>query len=421
LENPEQNINSRFKVLISAYACEPGKGSEPYVGWNWIQQMSRFHEIWVLTRSNNRKNIEAYLEKNPMPNVHWHYVHLPRWLTFWKKGNRGIYLYYYMWQIKAYWMAKALHQQHNFDLVHHVTFVNYWMPSFVSRLDTPYVWGPVGGGEASPSSFYSTLSQRGHIMEYLRDTIQRIARLDPFVRSTARQADKILVTTEQTGDCVKGIGGKNVEVLSQVALTQDEYDTLTALPRHQEDTIRFISIGRIIGWKGFHLGLSAFAKFHESYPDSEYWIIGEGRDKARLEQLAKEHGIEDCVTFWGNISRESVMQKFVDCDVLIHPSLHDSGAIVCAEAMSAGLPVLCLDVGGPSVQVVPETGFKIKATNPTQAINDLSQAMHTLAQNPQHRLEMGQAAKKRVKENFLWSVRADQMNEIYQSLVPKKA
>ena len=49
-----------MKLLISAYACEPGLGSEPGAGWNCVRQAARFHEVWVLTRENNREPIENH-------------------------------------------------------------------------------------------------------------------------------------------------------------------------------------------------------------------------------------------------------------------------------------------------------------------------------------------------------------------------
>src|SRR5439155_23557282 len=101
----------RLKVLVSAYACEPGKGSEPYVGWNLPLQLSYHHEIWVLTRSNNRECIEAELQRNPQPGLHIAYLDLPRWASFWKKGRRGIHLYYFLWQVRAFFVARRLHRE----------------------------------------------------------------------------------------------------------------------------------------------------------------------------------------------------------------------------------------------------------------------------------------------------------------------
>ena len=49
-----------MKVLLSAYACEPNKGSEPGVGWNWAIEIARLgHKVWVLTRANNQPSIDS--------------------------------------------------------------------------------------------------------------------------------------------------------------------------------------------------------------------------------------------------------------------------------------------------------------------------------------------------------------------------
>ena len=102
----KQNI--KLKVLVSAYACEPDKGSEPGVGWNWAKQIAKFAETWVITRTNNRETIEKELHKNPISNLHFVYVDLPKSMRFWKKGQRGVHLYYYFWQFAAYIKVKNL-------------------------------------------------------------------------------------------------------------------------------------------------------------------------------------------------------------------------------------------------------------------------------------------------------------------------
>ena len=99
----------RLKVLISAYACEPGKGSEPADGWNWSLQMRQYHDVWVLTRQNNRDPIERAGAEGA--GIHWVYLDLPRWLRFWKRGGRRVVLYYYLWQIAAYFRGRRLHRE----------------------------------------------------------------------------------------------------------------------------------------------------------------------------------------------------------------------------------------------------------------------------------------------------------------------
>ena len=407
-----------IKVLISAYACEPGKGSEPGVGWNWVRQIADFaKEVWVITRANNRKVIEKALAQKPMSNVHWIYFDLPKWARFWKKGQRGVHLYYYLWQIGIYFLAKKLHKKVGFDLVHHVTFVNYWKPSFLSLLPVPFVWGPVGGGESSPKIFYKTFSWRGRIYECMRDFARWLGEHDPFVRFTAKRAAIALATTQETAKRICRLGAKKVKILSQVALSEEEISFLNSLPQHKKNPFRFISIGRLLHWKGFHLGIMAFAKFVKEYPQSEYWIVGDGPERRNLENLAKRLGVLDKIKFWGKLPREETLKKLAKCNVLVHPSLHDSGGWVCVEAMAAGRPVICLDLGGPALQVTEETGFKIPAYTPEQVVENIAEAMLKLAIDLAFRQKLALMCKERVKKEFFWDIKGEQILRWYKETI----
>jgi glycosyltransferase involved in cell wall biosynthesis len=85
--------------------------------------------------------------------------------------------------------------------------------------------------------------------------------------------------------------------------------------------------------------------------------------------------------------------------------------------MAAGRPVLCLDLGGPSVQVTEETGFKIPAHNPLQAVDALAQAMSHLAKEPELRLSMGQAGQQRVREMFSWEAKGQALAQLYEEIL----
>jgi glycosyltransferase involved in cell wall biosynthesis len=409
-----------MKVLLSAYACEPGKGSEPGIGWNWVRQIARFAEVWVITRSNNREAIEKALAEEPLPNVHWVYFDLPRWARFWKKGQRGVHLYYYLWQLGIYFLVRRLHRQVGFDLIHHVTFVNYWLPSFLALLHVPFIWGPVGGGESSPKNFFKTFSFRGKLYEIARDIARWIGEHDPFTRMTARKASIALATTNETAKRLTRLGARRVEVLSQVALPLAEIAELSSLPSHLSSPFRLISVGRLLHWKGFDLGFRAFAQLVQEFPDSEYWIVGDGPERKNLERLARKLGIIDKVRFWGTLPRSEALKKLAECDVLVHPSLHDSGGWVCVEAMASGRPVICLDLGGPALQITEETGFKIPPHTPEQVVKDMVEAMQKLALDADLRRRMGEAGRWRVGEAFSWECRAGFIANIYSQIVNAK-
>lgn len=412
-----------LRILVSAYACEPGKGSEPGVGWNHVKQAARFHDVWVLTRSNNRALIDKELEAEPMSNVSWVYFDIPRWASFWKRGQRGIRVYYLLWQIVAYWRARRLHRGVRFDLVHHVTFASYWLPTFLAFLPIPFVWGPVGGGESTPPNFRSLFGLRGLMYDVLRSSARKLGESNPLLRLTARRAAIALATTNETLERLRSLGCKNVIVCTQASLSAEEVHRFSEIPTRREPPFRIISVGRLLPWKGFELGLRAFARFHARFPGSEYWLIGDGSERKRLERLAIKLGLSQATIFWGQMSRERTIAFLSECDILLFPSLHDSGGCVSVEAMAAGRPVVCFDLGGPALQVTEETGIKVPARRPEQALTDFTSAIEQLALDPARRVKLGEAGRVRVKQEFNWERKGEQLACLYLRLAnpPKGA
>jgi glycosyltransferase involved in cell wall biosynthesis len=406
-----------MKVLLSAYSCEPNKGSERGVGWNVAREVAKYHEVWVLTRPDeSREAIEAELERNPVPNLHFVYFTLPFWQDSLRWGQSGaMQIHYYLWQIQAYFVAQKLHREIGFDVVHHVTFVKYSSPSFLSLLPVPFIWGAVGGGENAPGAFWQDFSPKNKLYEILRLLARGIGERDPFTHLTARRSAIAYATTEDTAKRVRKMGAPCVEISTETAMSASEIEQLTQCPPPDGATIRFIEIARLLHWKGFHLGLRAFAK--ANLPDAEYWILGDGPERERLQRLALDLGIAHQVKFWGLLSREEVLLKLGQCSALVHPSLHDSGGWVCLEGMAAGRPVICLDLGGPAAQVTPETGFKISAYNPQQAVNDLVEAMICVANDKNLRLQMGRAGQQRVRERYSWEAKGRELDRVYQATV----
>lgn len=402
-----------LRVLVSAFYCEPGKGSEEGVGWNTVREIAIHHDVWVLTRVKNRASIEAETSRMPIPRLHFVYCDFPRWSRWWAQGQLlEWHLYYYLWQIYIYFVARQLHRKLRFDIVHHVTFVKYWIPSFLSLLPVPFVWGPVGGGESIPKSFQRDLRSKAKISEALRRVGRRLGEYDPSVVSTIRNSAIALATTEETAARMSKLGAKGVRVYSQLGLPREELERLGLREVKEASSLRLISIGRLLYWKGFHLGLQAFAKA-DLPRDTEYWIVGDGPERRNLEALARELGLEDRVMFWGALPREETLAKLEECQILVHPSLHDSGGLVCLEAMAAGCPVICLRLGGPDVVVTEEAGSKVTAQTPEQAVRDLSDAITRLSQDPDLRTRTGEAAHRRANETFDREVKGKVWQEFY--------
>jgi glycosyltransferase involved in cell wall biosynthesis len=415
----EYEVRERLKVLMSAYACEPGRGSEQGVGWNLALHVAPLHDVWVMTRENSRQSIEAALPDGPPPGLRFVYYDLPHWARFWKRGSKGVRVYYYLWQVMSYWsVLRSLNREVQFDVVHHVTFVKYWNPSLLWRLGRPFLWGPVGGGEDIPTGLRGGIGARGAVYEAARGVGRWIGEHDPLVRRTARGATIALATTEESACRMRALGAGDVRVRGESGLSETEQAVLgTASPASGMGGVRFLSLGRILHLKGFQLGLEAFGV--ANIPGATYRVVGDGPYRRNLERLVRRLAMSDRVEFTGCLPRDRALEELLRSDVLVHPSLHDSGGWVCIEAMAAGKPQVVIDVGGPGYQVTDATGIKVPPGTRGVVIEGLAAALRTLALDTTKRTAMGDAGRALARERFGWDAKARSLSELYVECVAR--
>ena len=127
--------------------------------------------------------------------------------------------------------------------------------------------------------------------------------------------------------------------------------------------MRFVSVGSLLRGKGFDLLIPAFAKFHEENPTATLEIIGGGKCRQELEQLAAQLQLQDAVTFQGLLSRQKIAERFQESDYFVLASRSETFGVAYIEAMAAGLPVIATACGGPEEFVTPETGLLIPPEN----------------------------------------------------------
>lgn len=80
------------KILLVAFSCQPGKGSEPGVGWNWAVQAAKTQDVWVLTRSKMKKYVEPAIPEELKDSLHFLYAPSSK-----KLRKLTIYLEYLAW------------------------------------------------------------------------------------------------------------------------------------------------------------------------------------------------------------------------------------------------------------------------------------------------------------------------------------
>jgi glycosyltransferase involved in cell wall biosynthesis len=338
------------RILLSAYACEPGRGSEPGVGWNWATELAEIgHQVCVLTRANNRAAIERAPESGPS-NLAFLYYDLPRWTQQLRRLPGGKPLYYVLWQ---YFAARHLRRLFPgpppFDVVQHVTYVSARFPSFMGSLCIPFFFGPVSGGEVVPQRLRAAFSLCQRIRERIRDISNRLVALDPLMRITFGQAQRILVTPD-TLALVPPAWQPKCQVRLAIGLPEHQLASCKQPKRHRP-TLSLLYVGRLLEWKGVDLALRALSQVKRSHPDLTLTIVGDGPALPRLARLSEKLGLQYAVRWMGWLPHRDLLQHYQAADLLLFPSLRDSGGSVVLEALAHGVPVLCTDLGGPGLIV----------------------------------------------------------------------
>jgi glycosyltransferase involved in cell wall biosynthesis len=331
------------RVLVSAYACGPGDEPEAAAGWAFARAAARSHQVHVVTRPRFAPAIAAELAASPdlAERLTVEYLDLSERVLSLKRRGSDVYWYYVLWQRALARRAAELHRATPFDVGHHVTFANDWLPCGLARVrDLPVVWGPVGGASVVPLRLVRRLGLRGTVTELLRGVLTAPLRA-AWGDAAARRAAVVVAQNETVARRFRQ--ARHVVVEANAAL-DDELPGQARPPRSEpaEGPLRAVFVGRLLAWKGCRLAIGALART----PGWELHVYGTGYERPALERLAGRRGVSDRVVFHGHRPRAEVLGAIAGCDAMLFPSMHDQAGWVAAEASALGRPVVCLPLGG---------------------------------------------------------------------------
>lgn len=407
---------SNKTILATCYAVNPYKGSEDGMGWNFILQIARYQKVIAITRENNQAAIEKYLNENTNPafdNITFLYFDLPYWMRFWKKGGRGALIYYYMWQRGMVSFIKK--QTIAYDIVHNVNFHNDWMPSFLWKLDKPMVWGPIGHHPPIPKQYLKLYSKKQHFINNLTWSVKKICwKYSSDLQKTIQNSAHIW--------CM------NFNIPLMLRLKKDNYSVYPSVAsedfctenKEKNNHFQVLSVGRFVALKGFDLALNSFIGFIRSLPLAEQklcklTLVGTGPEKELYEKIIKDNEAAPFVEIIEWMDRQSLMQKYQEATVFLFPS-HEGAGMVIAEALSFGLPIICLDNEGPGQYITDAVGITIPEQSYTDTVIDLKQALFKLYKNPNLTKSMSDQARNLYENKFSWESRGDYLQKIYNTL-----
>ena len=399
----------KIKIFVSAYACEPGLGSEIGVGWHWVLEMSKHFELWVLTRESNRCTIEPWIAAHPeFAGIHFLYFDLPKWARFWKKGMRGVRTYYNIWQLCTNRIVKRTMRENGIKVFHHLTYGNVlWKVSSYGQKQF-FIWGPVGGLETIPAEYSNHYARKSRLIEWVRRAAVKMLPANIGFKRRCKNADLMLCKTEITRDLIPAKHRERAVLFTDVAV--EKQPAANSINSKNSDRVEFITVGRLDAWRGFDLVIEAFARAAKTHKNIHLTIVGKGADKQRLKGIAEKLGVQELVTFTGNVAMDEYYRLLAASDVVVNASLKEGAVTVSFDSMAMGKPLICLDTTGYTRYFSNDYAVVIPRTSREEVNSNHAAAMERMT-DADERTAIGEKAKS-AGAQFTWPARGEEFKEL---------
>jgi glycosyltransferase involved in cell wall biosynthesis len=347
--------------------------------------------------------------------VDFEYIDAPAWAVRLKRKERGLYFYYIVWQWLAYKRASVLVARSHFDYVVQLTFGSIWLPTFMHWLGVPFIWGPIGGGEAIPFRLIAMLPIGSRIAQYFRYVLIATVRFNPVVMRPIAEARHILARTEDTARLIPAAFISKVRVVPETGVSQENLKSWSRQPRiGSPSPIRVIYTGRLVGFKNVGAAIRAVARARALGHQIHFLIVGDGPERSSLAKLACMLNVADCVEFRGAVSHEEVLRALCESDIYLFPSLREAGVWSLIEAMAVGLPSICVNASGMALITDEQSAIRIAPTSQEGLVSGFADALMKLARSKELRQTLGDAAKRRIEQRFLWDDKVSVIKELLE-------
>ena len=386
-----------MKILYIAYSCNPYAGSEDKIGWNIPYAASQNHEVWVITKEEQREPVERFLTQTPVSNLHFFYTDIP---AIYKKMYKGAFYSgrLNIWNKRAFPLAKSLCEKNDIQVIHQINPIEFRSIGQYKRIKSvKFICGPIGGGEYIPKGLRSYA--KGHmIVERIRAAMNVVAKWKLALNGRLKKCDAVMYANYETKNYLKRVAGKNADgkVITEIGVNPE--DLIKRSERQQKDKIVFLSAGRFVYRKGYDFLLDAL----EQLPDNakyELRIVGGGQDYEHLNQrVAAFKKLKKHVVLTGKIPFTEMQKEYLAADVFVMPSIRETGGAVISEAFSYGLPVITSKHFGGAVIVNEQTGWLYDGKTKEDYVERLKDILVECIHNPDMVYVRGCAAHEAAKQ-----------------------
>lgn len=409
-----------MKILINAYACSPGMGSEPGMAWNWVSNLAKSCELHIITEGEFREKIETVvptLEQGG--NMHFYYNPVSEEIRkmCWNQGDWRFYKYYREWQWKTYLMAKDICQKEHIDILHQLNMIGFREPGYLWKLSeengVPFVWGPVDAKDKFPVAYLDGAGLKTKLFMRLKNFLTGIQlRYSKRVLLAARQSSVIFSASSNSQRSLKKYMNIDSPLLNETGCYVQDHPIVD---KTDKETFDVLWVGKMDFRKQLALALQTVAKSENN--KLRLHIMG-GGDAESYQSLAKSYGIADKCIWHGAVSHDEVQDIMQKSDIFLFTSVAEGTPHVVLEAISNNLPVVCFDTCGQGDAVNDKVGRKIPLSSPCQSVSDFAKLLNELEDNRSLLKQLSENCKERQQE-LSWEEKAKTMMEWYEKILRK--
>jgi glycosyltransferase involved in cell wall biosynthesis len=312
-------------------------------------------------------------------------------------------------QITQRRLIRKLSKLHRFDVIHVPIPVSPKSPSLLYGFGFPVIYGPMNGGMEYPPAFRH---EEGRLSHFAVALGRGLAGFLNLVFPGKRLARLLLVANDRTRKALPhGIKSCVIDLVENgVDFAVWHRSEIRAAAGSQ---VRLIFVGRLVDWKALDIVFEAIQRVGVDARLS-FEIIGDGPMRPVWEKLSHDMGLNAIAKFSGWMNQADCARRLEAADILVLPSLFESGGAVVLEAMAMGLPVIATGWGGPLDYLDDSCGVLVAPHSREDLVAGFSQAIMMLADSPDLRRRLGEAGYQRARRYFDWEKKIDRILELYE-------
>jgi glycosyltransferase involved in cell wall biosynthesis len=415
-----------LKILIVANNASTVYGGEAVLPVHYFRGLRALgHSVNLIAHERNRADLEAHFGSGCeglrfIPDTKWHRL-------IWRVGDRfpakieeALFgnLMSLLNEVYQKRMIRDLVSAGEVDLIHQPMPVSPKAPSSIHGFGVPVVVGPMNGGMTWPDDYHDFQRRSERLFACAgRGLAAVVHRLIPG----KRRAAALVVANQRTRSALPPGSSPNVIELVENGVDLSTWQGEGLAEGSGSEDLVLAFMGRLVAWKALDMTLHALQLALVDGARVRLDVLGDGEERQRLQELTKDLGLEDHVRFHGFLPQAECVERLRRSDALILNSLYECGGAVVLEAMSMGLPVIGPDWGGPADYLDETCGILVHPCPRDTYPARIAEAIGALAADPGRRVRMGRAGAARVRQEYDWANKVEQMVSIYRDALHRQA